>query len=196
MRIAGNHRPVILETAARLFGQKPFHEVLMEDVAAHAGIAKGTIYRFYRTKEELYADICLHLLDHLNAELAKTAQEKAPARQRLEKMVQFVVRHFRQHRDSFQVVQREWSGACMGSRAAFLARRGGAVKVFTRVLRGGQAAGEFRSVAAKPAAEMLLGMIRNMVRFGDPRLAPAQVSRVILNIFLHGIDKHKGSDQA
>ena len=34
----------ILETAARLFAARHYHEVRMEDVAAAAGVAKGTIY--------------------------------------------------------------------------------------------------------------------------------------------------------
>ena len=196
MRTATNHRPVILQTAARLFGQKRFHEVLMEDVAAGAGIAKGTIYRFYRTKEHLYADICLESVGRLTRKLRATARARAGAQVRLTAMVEGVAEHFSGQRDFFQVIQQEWGGACMPKRAAFLARRAEAVELFAGVLREGQAAGEFRGVEPQAAADMLLGMIRSLVRFGDPRLSPTQMSRLILNVFLQGMLKHKGTREA
>ena len=37
MRVAVDHRETILQTAAKLFARKPFHEVLMDDVADQAG---------------------------------------------------------------------------------------------------------------------------------------------------------------
>ena len=41
----------ILEAAAQLFATHRYHEVRMEDVAAEAGVAKGTIYRYFKDKE-------------------------------------------------------------------------------------------------------------------------------------------------
>ena len=50
----------MLDAAARLFGAHRFHEVRMEDVAAAAEVGKGTLYRYFRDKEELY--LALHCL--------------------------------------------------------------------------------------------------------------------------------------
>ena len=44
----------ILTAAARLFATHRFHEARMEDIAALAEVAKGTIYRYFRDKDELY----------------------------------------------------------------------------------------------------------------------------------------------
>ena len=44
----------MLEAAAALFGTQRFHEVRMEDIATAAGVGKGTIYRYFSDKEDLY----------------------------------------------------------------------------------------------------------------------------------------------
>src|SRR5215467_4041155 len=45
----------MLDAAARLFGSQRFHEVRMEDIAAEAAVGKGTLYRYFSDKEELYS---------------------------------------------------------------------------------------------------------------------------------------------
>src|SRR5438309_3642725 len=44
----------ILQAAGHLFGAQRFHEVRMEDIAAEAEVGKGTIYRYFNDKEELF----------------------------------------------------------------------------------------------------------------------------------------------
>ena len=44
----------ILAAAAQLFATHRFHEARMEDIAALAEVAKGTIYRYFHDKDELY----------------------------------------------------------------------------------------------------------------------------------------------
>src|SRR5947209_19195396 len=49
----------ILAAAAKLFATHRFHEARMEDVAALAEVGKGTLYRYFKDKEQMY----LALLD-------------------------------------------------------------------------------------------------------------------------------------
>src|SRR5437868_5750323 len=49
-----NRSQQILDTAARLFDKRRYHEVRMEDVATQAGVAKGTLYRYFQDKEDLF----------------------------------------------------------------------------------------------------------------------------------------------
>jgi AcrR family transcriptional regulator len=191
MRRPTDHRPAILKAAARLFGHKRFHEVLMADIAAAAGIAKGTIYRFYRTKEELLADICLVLLDELAGDLERVAQQRVSARARLARMVECAIRHFRQRSDFFEVMQREWGHACLGKKTPFMARRARARGIYAGVIRDGQGAGEFRRVDPDTAADILMGMNRTILHFGDPQLPPERVARLILDVFLYGVAREK-----
>jgi TetR/AcrR family fatty acid metabolism transcriptional regulator len=194
MRIPKDHRPAILEAAARLFQQKRFHEVLMEEVADEAGVAKGTIYRFFRTKEELLGVICFVSLEELARDLARVTERPERARERLLQMVECVVRHFREHSDSFELMQREWARACLRKDSRLMAYRTKVRGIFTKVIRDGQSAGEFRALDAGSAAEMLMGMNRNMLYFGDAHLTPARVAKLIADVFLCGIAAPEGKN--
>src|SRR5688572_4442123 len=47
----------IVEVATRLFATRSFHEVRLEDIAAKAKIGKGTIYIYFKSKEDLYEKV-------------------------------------------------------------------------------------------------------------------------------------------
>jgi AcrR family transcriptional regulator len=48
-------RARILHSAMELFGERGFEDVPIDDVAARAGVGKGSIYRQFGSKEQLYA---------------------------------------------------------------------------------------------------------------------------------------------
>lgn len=47
-------RESIARAAAELFAARPYHEVRQEDIAERAGVGKGTLYVYFRSKEDLY----------------------------------------------------------------------------------------------------------------------------------------------
>jgi len=55
----------ILEAAAELFSHKSYHEVMMEDVAKLTSVAKGTVYNYFSSKEELYFSIMRLRMENL-----------------------------------------------------------------------------------------------------------------------------------
>lgn len=70
-------RGKIIEAASLLFAQKNYHEVMMEDVAKLASLAKGTVYNYFNSKEELYFSIMQQRMDKLISSLkTKIAEEK------------------------------------------------------------------------------------------------------------------------
>lgn len=44
----------ILDVAGEMFAEKPFHKVLLSDVAKAASVGKGTLYLYFSSKEDLY----------------------------------------------------------------------------------------------------------------------------------------------
>src|SRR3989337_340937 len=69
-------RKKILNAAADLFSRKSYHEVMMEDVAKMIDVAKGTVYNYFSSKEELYFSIMsLRMGNLLNSLKEKIASE-------------------------------------------------------------------------------------------------------------------------
>ena len=50
-------RQLIMEAALKLFDHKPFHEIGMRDIAEAAGISPASIYRYFPTRDDLFAEV-------------------------------------------------------------------------------------------------------------------------------------------
>ncbi len=54
-----NHRKQILSDALELFTKKGFHNVSMNEIAARTEFSIGTLYKLFKSKEELYGAIMI-----------------------------------------------------------------------------------------------------------------------------------------
>jgi AcrR family transcriptional regulator len=50
-------RDQIVRVAARLFGERPYSEVSISDIATEAGIARGLLHHYFGSKRELYLEV-------------------------------------------------------------------------------------------------------------------------------------------
>ena len=73
----------LLEQAERLFMQKGFKAVTMDEIAAAAGISKMTIYNQYQSKENLFLEINLLLISRFNHEVKKAVWKETSTFDRL-----------------------------------------------------------------------------------------------------------------
>src|SRR5882757_3259012 len=48
----------ILRAAARVFAERGYQAATIDDIAEYAGIAKGTVYLYFRSKHELFFRVC------------------------------------------------------------------------------------------------------------------------------------------
>ncbi|MDO9026766.1 MAG: helix-turn-helix domain-containing protein, partial [bacterium] len=60
-------RQEILKAAATVFAKRGFQKTLMDDIAGQAGIGKGTIYRYFSSKDDLYFSILDQAVEDLLA---------------------------------------------------------------------------------------------------------------------------------
>ena len=74
----------ILDAAAELFATRPFHKVLLDDVAVEAAVGKGTLYTYFENKESLYLAVIdssfEKLVDQLQAMRWRRTRRAVPAR--------------------------------------------------------------------------------------------------------------------
>lgn len=65
MRKGERTREAILHTAARLFEEKGYFSTGIDDIARALHIAKGTMYQYFKDKQELYLVIVQEAIDYL-----------------------------------------------------------------------------------------------------------------------------------
>lgn len=73
----------LMEQAERLFMEKGYKAVTMEEVAAAAGISKMTIYNQYHSKENLFTEICLEMVRRFNEKVEKLVWQQSNTFDRL-----------------------------------------------------------------------------------------------------------------
>jgi AcrR family transcriptional regulator len=176
----------ILEAASRVFAEKEFHEVLIDDVAALAGVGKGTVYRYFRTKEELYFETILQAFDELSATLADAVAEEASPTRRLERIVRESLRFSWERRHLLGLLQGDERQFAMHE-AELRRRRGGMVALVQKVILDGIERREFRGVDARIAAELLRGMIRAANCFRTEDDSVDGLVEEIIGIFTRGV---------
>lgn len=69
-------RARILETAIRLFGERGFEAPTIDEIAAQAEIGKGTIYNYFRTKEEIVVAFVVGIEERLQANGRRLARRR------------------------------------------------------------------------------------------------------------------------
>jgi len=77
-QIRGERREQIKNAALAAFARHGFSGTRTSMIAAEAGISEGLIYRYYRSKDELYTEIVGELLEAADAELKLLGQSPLP----------------------------------------------------------------------------------------------------------------------
>ena len=179
-------REAILRAAAVLFAEKDFHRVLMDDVAVRARVGKGTLYRYFPTKEDLYLAAIFEGWDGLREGLERALRDKAPLPAMLEKIVGKILAYFWQRRHFVTLVYRLEHKPAGREKTDWRRRREGIVRLIERVLTDGAAGGLFPARDARLLTELLLGMVRAAILCRGSEDRPQDLARLIVSVFLRG----------
>jgi len=179
----------ILEAAARVFSGKPFHEVLIDEVAAEAGVGKGTIYRYFPTKDDLYFAAILHGFDELSATLALTLSRESSPRRRLERIAREVLTFSRNRPDLYVLLHRD-ERRFLEREEELQKRREALSRLVQEVILEGIRRREFRGIDARVGGELFRGMIRAANRLGVGEETVDALVAEIVGIFTRGIERH------
>ncbi len=70
------HKREIMDAALRLFSEKGYHNVSMEEIAKEAEFSVGTIYNFFKSKEELYKSLVKEVANKFHSSLTEEIEKK------------------------------------------------------------------------------------------------------------------------
>lgn len=73
-RLSGSKREEILKAAAGVFARRGYHRTLVDEVSRAAGVGKGTVYRYFRDKEDLFFSIIDQGIDRLISSMEGAAR--------------------------------------------------------------------------------------------------------------------------
>ena len=147
----------ILDATDRLLARFGYRKMTVEDIAAEAGIGKGTVYLHFTSKEEVVLSHIDRIVDRLNGQLREIARSNATTAERLRQMLLTrVLFRF----DSIQHYTQSLNDLLAVLRPRLLARRAqyfeSEAQIFSEVLASGRESGELNFEDEHVTAHALL----------------------------------------
>ncbi|HEY6300267.1 MAG TPA: TetR/AcrR family transcriptional regulator [Candidatus Binatus sp.] len=179
-------RERILQSAAELFADREFDLVLIDEVAAHAGVGKGSVYRQFKSKEELYAAAVIDGFAELQREIRTALAGCTSMREQIATIVRHTVRFFWTRRQFFALL-RDPKALPPSQERQYRAQRNDLSRLISGVLDEAVRRGAMRpGFDTRIAAEALLGMVRGINRYGREYTTPDHAADIVTSIFLDG----------
>ena len=77
LREREQRRRQILNAARKVFSSNGFTKTTMEDIAREAELSPGTLYLYFKNKDELYASLSVEVLEHIHEKLKRVYIKEA-----------------------------------------------------------------------------------------------------------------------
>ncbi len=100
----GDKRERILQAATRIFARKGYYAARVRDVAQEAGVADGTIYLYFRNKEDLLLTLFRERAQTLLAALRAIAEQQEDPTERMRQVIALHLGIAREQRELAQVM--------------------------------------------------------------------------------------------
>ena len=155
MKFLKNQRKIrkaqIIEAAGLVFSQKGFARTTIAEVAMQAGIGKGTIYEYFKSKEDLYFAVFDWFMAKTGAAvMVGIATLKGSAAEKLQAVSAALMNSWDEMRDIFALFMEFWAASASPQtqprfKQVFKQGYGEFRSIVAAVIREGMERGEFRT---------------------------------------------------
>ncbi|GER83953.1 hypothetical protein KTAU_25900 [Thermogemmatispora aurantia] len=192
---------LILQTAEEVFCEKGYHETSIDEIAARVGIAKGTVYLHFPSKEDLLVALFRRDTEQVISEVEAIASSPGcSAREKLEAILHLLYGELFKKRTRlfYSIYNSPEMRVLLEKKKEMGDHWGQLTHCLEELLAEGQAAGEFDP---ELPTSVMLSLFLNLVSVrgyerlvGQEGLAPAEVARYLARIYFKGIAaEHKPS---
>jgi len=181
----------IIEAAVRVFARKGYYNSRVSDVAREAGIAAGTIYLYFKTKDDILVTLFRDKMAEFVGALRKAIADETDPPSKVRRLVSLHFSMLEENPDLAEVVQVELRQGQKFFRGASSQEIGAYFALIGSVLEEGVAQGRFRSgLPVKVATKMLFGAMDQMATswvLGKRGYRLADTADAVAEVFLQGV---------
>jgi AcrR family transcriptional regulator len=160
-------RARIMDTADALFRRLGYAKTAVADIAAELGMSPANVYRFFPSKIAIVQAICQRCLNELEQKVWTVARSRAPAGQRLEKLVLEILAYHKENLLVDQKVNDIVMVAMEENWDSIMAHKEVQRTAVELILRDGIESGEFEPVDPRETSAVIM---RSFVSFCHPVL--------------------------
>jgi TetR/AcrR family transcriptional regulator len=190
------HREEILSAAEKVFAAKGFFPTTMSDIAREAEFGTGTLYKYFKSKEDLYFTLIDEKVEEINHLVKAELSQRTLAVERIKKVLGLQFEFFEQNRDFLRIYisernRFEWTvkddlGKGIHEKMVTY------IDILAGVMRQGVKEGEFKSMNPLDLAHALVGIVNSFIFewLISPQPYPL-ISKLdtVLEIFLGGAQR-------
>ncbi|HLN97597.1 MAG TPA: TetR/AcrR family transcriptional regulator [Pyrinomonadaceae bacterium] len=184
-------REAILRAAIRVFAHNGYFSSKVADIASEAGVADGTVYLYFKSKEEILHSIFDRSMEEAIAAGRKKLEQVKDAREKLRRIAQLHLERLGADRDLAVVFQVELRGSTKFMEEFSAAGFAEYLNLIRSTVEEGQRAGVFRpELNPKIVAKILFGALDEMATnwiLSKRRYKLAPMADQVLDIFLNGV---------
>lgn len=195
-----NRKNTILRAARRLFFDRGFKSVTVDNIAAKSEVSKGSIYLCFESKEEIYAQILISDNIALYERIKNFSATEASASQLLLEFARIYVDYFLNDNELFRIlmtfmIQTGQMNLTEKQNTELIRSTNENIKIISEIIQKGIDSGEFSPIGNIRQMQnaiwgMLNGVISLYVFTGNPAKRTERIHSTIrdsLNVFIEGL---------
>ncbi|CAN5250806.1 fatty acid metabolism transcriptional regulator FadR [soil metagenome] len=180
-----------MRAATNVFARNGYFNSKVADVASVAGVADGTVYLYFKSKEEILRSIFERSVGEVITAARREIAPLADPREKLRRIAHLHLEHLSADRDLAVVFQVELRGSTKFMAEFSAAGFAEYLRLIRETFEEGQRAGLFRAeLNAKIVAKILFGALDEMATnwiLSERRYKLAPLADPVLDIFLNGV---------
>lgn len=191
-----DHLTQVLRAAEKLFAKRGFYPTTIDDIAKEAKLAKGTIYLYFDSKEDLFFSAIERKLDALLSKIEKGVKEPGSAWQRINTTIGIHLKFLEENRDFFKIMQ-SFSEQLKEKLEKELKRRvvekqSQYIKILSRLIQEAIDKREIKPLDARKLAIILMGIVHSLTVYWisqKERGSLFQDASLIREVFSQGVER-------
>ena len=188
---ARDKREAILRAAVKVFAQRGYFNSKVADIASEAGIADGTVYLYFKSKDEVLHSVFDQAMEMFIAEGKRELESIAEPEARLRRISEIHLERLGADRDLAIVFQVELRGSIKFMQEFSAAGFADYLDIIRQTIEDGQRSGAFRDdINPIVAAKILYGSLDEMVTnwiLSKKQYELAPMAAEVLKAFLGGM---------
>lgn len=183
----GGRKEEIIRAAAELFSQKSYHDVTMDDIAEKVGVAKGTIYLYFDSKENLYLEIMEETYEEIESILEKETAKSDPAPVKLKKVLGLIFKFYLQNLDVLRILSRDETHLIREHYEFTEHWRLRRIKLYEKILEKGVNEGSFKTSNTELTALIIFGLVRSVMFYYKTEKNAESIAEEVFSMISEGI---------
>jgi AcrR family transcriptional regulator len=205
------NRIFILQAAEKVFVQKGYRVATVDDIAAEAQFSKATLYRYFKSKSEIFFEIILSTLEESHSGIKKIQLGAKSSEKKLRELIEFIVTTYHKKKNLSRILFMERAAMknVVKKNSGFqvshpdvhpkisprlISKMRQISDIVNEIIREGVETGEFREMDARDASVVLEALLRGFYFHGpipQRHYSIHETTDLLFSFFLHGIKKQK-----